>query len=132
MSTFAASLNKFARKAGLSLDTAYRGIITELFSSVILATPVDTGRARANWMPSVNNYTTSITIGTLDPRGSGTIALVNAMRYGITDKVYLTNNLPYIYRLEYEAWSKQAPAGMVRKNMARIQNVVQRAARRAR
>ena len=38
--------------------------------------------------------------------------------------VYLTNNLPYAQRLEYEGWSKQAPAGMVRVNMARIADIM--------
>jgi hypothetical protein len=38
------------------------------------------------------------------------------VRVAVGDLYYLTNNLPYIERLEY-GWSKQAPGGMVRKNM---------------
>lgn len=130
MSKFGDDLQKFARKTGITMDTAFRGIVTELFSSVILGTPVDTGRARANWLPSVNSYVSS-PIPKVDPTGNNTIGLVNAMRFGMGDVVYLTNNLPYIYRLEYEGWSKQAPNGMVRVNMARIQSIVANAVRDA-
>ena len=35
--------------------------------------------------------------------------------------VYLTNNLPYAARIEYDGWSHtKAPEGMVRKNVIRI------------
>lgn len=29
-------------------------------------------------------------------------------------KIYLTNSLPYAFKLEYEDWSRQAPGGMIR------------------
>lgn len=43
---------------------------------------------------------------------------------------YLANNVPYIMNLE-EGTSKQAPEGMVRKNMDRVQRMVDSAIRKS-
>lgn len=131
MSKFTADLSKFARKAQVTLDQAFRAVIIELFSSVITDTPVDTGRARGNWLVSVNTFPTTA-VERLDPSGAVSSGAVRAEQYNIKDKVFLTNNLPYIHRLEYDGYSRQAPDGMVRKNMARVQQIVARAARKAR
>lgn len=70
------------------------------------------GQFRANWNISINSIDTSITASTDNQgnlkRGNDSIA-----NYKIGDKVYITNAMPYAYRLEY-GWSSQAPAGMVR------------------
>ena len=47
--------------------------------------------------------------------------------FGAGKVIYLTNNLPYIYRLEFLGWSQQSPDGMARKNVARIQSIVRKA-----
>lgn len=47
-----------------------------------------------------------------------------------TDVMYLRNNLPYAYRIEYEGWSKvKAPEGMVRRNVARFRRILNEAVR---
>jgi hypothetical protein len=38
--------------------------------------------------------------------------------------VYLTNNVPYIQKLEYDAHSRQAPNGMVRISVALFEGVL--------
>jgi hypothetical protein len=43
---------------------------------------------------------------------------------GAGSVTFLCNALPYAERLEYEGWSKQSPAGMVRVSMARIDAIV--------
>ena len=52
-------------------------------------------------------------------------------QYRLGDTITLSNNLPYAMRLEY-GWSKKAPAGMVRLNVARFQQWVDKEARKAR
>jgi hypothetical protein len=100
-----------------------RGVVLKLFSSVILDTPVDTGRLRANWRTNVAspNLTTS---DAKDPTGVGAINEVKNNSGDGTGKdisVYFSNSLPYAYRIEFEGWSKiKAPHGMVRRNVARI------------
>lgn len=104
---------QFAEKTASKLDLAVRKISLELFSRVILRTPVDTGRARANWQVAIGR----IPDGTLqleDKAGTATISKASAAAAGVKagDVINLVNNLPYGPRLE-DGWSGQAPAGMV-------------------
>lgn len=124
--SFASDVAKYAKLAGASVDETGRAIVLELFGSVIKDTPVDTGRARGNWQTTIGTPAS----GQTDRKGEGpALAEVSqeAASFGAGKVIYLTNNLPYIYRLEYLGWSKQSPDGMARKNVARIQSIVRKA-----
>ena len=126
--SFASDMEAYAKKAGASLDETSRAIVLELFGSVIKDTPVDTGRAKGNWQTTIGAPAS----GTVDRLGeSEALADVSQQTasFGAGKVIYLSNNLPYIYRLEYDGWSQQAPGGMLRKNVARIQSIVAKAAR---
>lgn len=141
--SFASDMEAYAKKAGLSLNQTVVSVALELYGSVIKDTPADTGRARGNWQCSIGSPLSGVLSGegesgteTDAPNGDGpkTAAAVKEVRgvllkYEPGQTVYLANNLPYIRRLEYDGWSDQAPAGMVRKNIARIQQIVAKAAR---
>lgn len=90
--------------------------------TVVLATPVDTGRARANWQvaagiapssaieayaPGTGGATT--TENTRAALEQGKIA-INATQPG--QEIHITNNLPYIAKLN-DGHSAQAPAQFV-------------------
>lgn len=123
--SFSADVAKFAKLTNSSLDQTGRAIALELFRSVILDTPVDTGRARGNWQTSLWNPKDG------EVERDMSAALQETARetsvFGMGKLIYLANNLPYIYRLEF-GWSKQAPGGMARKNAARIKSIVRKAA----
>lgn len=124
--SFSDEVGRFAVKTNAAHDKIVRTATLELFSGVIKSTPVDTGRARGNWMCSVaapKNGTT----GRLDPSGAQALAgVVTGTPPGAGQVTYLANSLPYIIRLEY-GWSKQAPGGMVRINMDRVSKMVEKA-----
>lgn len=84
-----------------------------VLSTVIPATPVDTGRARGNWTVSIDAPVLRPR-DRLDKTGMSTIAEGTAQaalrRPGQT--VFICNNVPYIGRLN-EGSSAQAPAGFV-------------------
>jgi hypothetical protein len=88
-----------------------RKVALELFRRVIYKTPVDTGRARANWQ---------VTIGSQATMSKATAASAG---FKAGDTIYLTNNLPYIRKLE-EGSSQQAPAGMVALTVQEFAQVV--------
>lgn len=105
--------NAAVRKAALAIDT-----------TVVLSTPVDTGRARSNWQVSLNAPAQG-TLPAYKPGSAGDTGAANtqaAIQQGATaiaaqrpgDEVHITNNLPYIGRLN-DGWSAQAPAGFVEK-----------------
>lgn len=131
--TFSADLKKYAKQTGEKLDDVCRAVTMELFRGVIQMTPVGNpdewlsnppqgytgGSARANWQATIGTPATGI-VDSTDPSGGGTISAMRAKVKG-GQVNYLTNNLPYINRLEYESWSNQAPAGMVRINIVKVQ-----------
>jgi len=83
-------------------------------------TPVDTGWARANWLPSLASPVNS---PAGEPTPSGVLTAGAAQQAGVgavlgyklpSGPVYVTNNVSYITRLN-DGSSKQAPAGFVQK-----------------
>lgn len=119
MSAFSVDIAEFVKKAGARADLVARKVGIEVFSSVVRKTPVDSGRARANWVASVGAPSVEIT-GALDaghygsePSGASAAkaqAVLNDFTIG--PAIFITNSLPYIERLE-NGYSDQAPAGMV-------------------
>jgi len=116
MTSFSLDVKKFAEKAQKDADAAISKICLDLLSDIVLNTPVDTGRARANWFTSIGAPSTA----TVEHEGAQSAAGVaisrslDAVASAPRNIFWISNNLPYIYRLEFEQWSKQAPSGMVR------------------
>jgi hypothetical protein len=125
--TFSIPLAQFAAKVKADLDTVVRKSTLQVFSAVVKKTPVDTGRARANWNASQGAVDTTTTTST--DQGRGTAEALKAGEIPSGGVVYLANSLPYIRALEYgeypnppkkgtgktvNGFSKQAPQGMVR------------------
>ncbi len=124
MGEFSLSLNNLTAKINDSVEDTVKGAVFELTKNIIYGTPFDTGRARINWQVDLNSDNDSI-IESEDKTGN--IAVSNAEKKIKNNKVPLyymiSNNLPYIERLEY-GWSKaQAPQGMVRINIARFNQI---------
>ncbi|HBC7767077.1 TPA: HK97 gp10 family phage protein [Escherichia coli] len=122
--SFALDVSKFVEKAKKNPEKVMRQVSIKLFSAIIKASPVDTGRFRMNWMASGSAPSSGTTDAT---DKSGNIAIGNATSFVLKDTDWreftLTNNLPYAQRLEY-GWSQQAPAGMVRTNVSRFQQLI--------
>ena len=118
---FADDVKRFALDVRGQNDKVVRTATLELFSGIIKSTPVDTGRARGNWQTSVGQPQG----GTLERTGmEAALAEVQAtVPEGAGQLVYLSNNLPYIERLE-NGWSQQAPIGMVRINVDRVRQML--------
>lgn len=126
--SFSLDLSKFAKKAEANAAAVVKKVATDMFSRVVIRTPVDTGRARGNWQITFN-APASGTLTQVDPTGRGTIAQIGAeaSKWKQGD-IWLTNNLPYANRLEY-GWSKQAPAGFVRVTVREFRQYVDAAVR---
>lgn len=90
-----------------------RKVALELLRRLTLATPVDTGRARSNWMTTLAAPSDAVR-DTLGKDPSATIlGEADEATRGVTDEsIFIVNNLPYIARLN-NGWSKQAPTGFV-------------------
>lgn len=89
-------------------------IQTNAHAELTVATPVDTGNARANWQatldaPAVDVVTVGAPGGAMEPPGKDFDA--ERLRF-------VANNVAYIRRLD-AGHSKQAPAGFVRLALAK-------------
>lgn len=110
---FESDLNEAAKVLGA--ETAREAAVTlaiQLSTEIVRRTPVDTGRARANWFLSEGTPRIETTSSTSAQSFSAS-ALTGR------NPIYITNSLPYIVPLEY-GHSKQAPAGMVRTAIAMV------------
>lgn len=118
---FRLSLEKFGKVTEKQASMIVRKITLELDSSIVLSTPVDTGRARANWYPSFSEPSPAVNVNEFDKGGNAAVQRLTSFitKSPIGNTVWMTNNLHYIEKLEH-GHSKQAPNGMVAMNMARI------------
>ncbi len=107
--------HKVADKMMDSLDKKTRAITIAIFNGTIQLTRVDTGRARGNWQLSIGTPRTGV-VALLDPSGAkameSVISGIKSFELNI-----LTNNLPYIKKLE-------ELDGMAARPMARIKRIL--------
>lgn len=132
MSAFTLDVKNFVEKAKKNPETVARSVSFKLFSAVIKASPVDTGRFRMNWQ-AAGAITPSGILDTVDQSGDKAVAMAADYVFKNSDwgEFTLTNNLPYAERLEY-GWSNQAPQGMVRVNVARFNSLLEEEAAKVR
>lgn len=101
-----------------AVDDTLRKVALVANQTVIMATPVDTGRARANWQVSID---TEIDAVVDDTNAQGALARNAAVIQGYRNgAIILQNNVPYIGALNSGS-SAQAPAMFVEKA---LQNAV--------
>jgi hypothetical protein len=110
-STVEDNSGKLLRKVALAVD-----------QTVVIATPVDTGRARSNWIANVGTSVNGIREAyypgkersTAGPNAQAAIDQAKATIAGasIGQEIHITNNLNYIGKLN-DGSSRQAPAGFV-------------------
>lgn len=127
LGAFAARMRQIGANIERNADRTVRRCALAVDGAVVLATPVDTGRARSNWQVSLDKPVT----GTIEPyaegqggstggvnsrsaieQGKGVIAGYKGGR--IEAAICITNNLAYIGRLN-DGYSAQAPAAFVEK-----------------
>ena len=107
-----------------SSNKIVRATAINIFGAVIKDTPADTGRLRGNWFLTVGSPSNATTDKTDKSKDDSYVAS-KLPRKILKKRVFLTNNLPYAERIEYEGYSKiKAPAGMMRKNTARFKSVL--------
>ncbi len=127
--SFALDVSKWCDKARDNADLVVRKVALDLFSRIILRSPVDTGRFRGNWQVAIGNVPDG-TIEIEDKTGQATISKATAEAANVRagQVIYLVNNLPYAWTLE-TGHSKQAPAGMVGITLQEFQPIVDQVTR---
>lgn len=117
--SFSDDIRKFAKKTNKRIEDVMQASAISVFSSIVLRTPVDTGRARANWLYSQDEPRTDTTEKTKAP------IMSRQVKKGLNH--IISNNLPYIEKLESGDGSAQAPNGMVKVTTTEFEAVVKKA-----
>jgi hypothetical protein len=152
---FLQDIENFENFTYKTVNFTIKAISSQLFENVIRDTPVRSGRAKNNWVFSSGTTATYKDVGPkkltkkqrasgsspFDKSGEGAIkAMENGLRRApsmikkkeFVLEYYLTNQVPYINRLEYgrppynagpnvtNGRSSQAPGGMARKNVQKF------------
>lgn len=119
-----ASLGEFAqrirtrgRKAAEKVDERVRKTALVIARELVLSTPVDTSRARSNWVVGLGGAETA------EVPASSAGATISAAESEIARRkagqdIYISNNVPYIGRLN-DGSSAQAPAQFVEQAIQR-------------
>ena len=128
------SMSQIVARVNGRIDNKIRAATSEVFKNIIMMTPVGNpsqwqnpasapagyvgGRARGNWQCTIGSPFTGE-----DDTGD-VLKMQNTLPRRAGSVVYLTNNVPYIQKLEYDAHSRQAPNGMVRVSVALFEGVL--------
>lgn len=121
--SFSGGVSAWKKKVEAEMIRNKREIILRLFRAVIYDTPVLEGTLRANWRCSTGHSLAGAIAYRPVEQVISEISLVLGGAE-LADTVYLRNNLPYAYRVEYLGWSHtKAPQGMLRKNAARFSRI---------
>lgn len=125
------NLNEFTRRiraranqVGSNVTKTVRRVAITADAAVVQGTPVDTGRAKSNWIVQLGSPADE-TIGPYSPGEAGSTeaqnvqaaldqgeAVISRYQSGEGVEIHITNNLPYIQRLN-DGYSDQAPANFV-------------------
>ena len=138
MATWTIPCREIADRINKRVENVVREIAFELFSNIVIRTPVDTGRLRANWNVSFGSPDHTVSDSTEPP---DLRSIIYSMPAG--GIVWMSNSLPYAATVEYgmypnppkkgtgktiNGYSTQAPSGMVRVSVRELETAVRRAA----
>lgn len=131
----AAYFDKFAKALAEDVNAFVASIVVSVQYEIVRRTPIDTGRARSNFVVRLNSpfrlvykayspYRSRYRGGSGGSMGeAANLQAAVAQARGVLarrkpdEPVYITNNLPYIARLN-DGYSKLAPRGYVRAGVA--------------
>lgn len=109
---FATRMKKLSFRIEGNVEKGMRKAVLAIDNALVSSTPVDTGRARSNWLANLDAPASGTTKATV-PSGR-TAQTVARFKLGANTAIHLTNNLPYIKALN-DGSSQQQPAGFVRR-----------------
>lgn len=127
MANFLDTINEWVEATENRIDETLQTITIKVGESLIMLSPVDTGRFRGNWQLTIDG-TSANSLVRYDQDGSSTLAMLasKAKTFTAGQVAYIQNHVLYGYDLEYgtyngptqkvteEGFSTQAPSGMVR------------------
>lgn len=127
---FSDDLERYIAETTEKLTKVKRMSAFDLFSSIVIQTPVLEGVLRNNWYANLGSGSTATTTASSSSAATVTSRIQQELTgTDLVKDIYFTNNLPYAYRIEFDGHSAKAPEGMVRINCLRWDTIVRNNAR---
>lgn len=135
LAQFRKNLREVSKKKFPNAVKRFQGdLAARHYSGIVLKTPVLTGHARHNWVVTVEEPWTQEVEGVFGGDTTGDaftgyeiqkmeFARRTLMKADLGETIYISNNAPYITRLE-DGYSGKAPAGMVEVTINEVLEVV--------
>ena len=133
MRSFARKMRDYADDIPKQLNQIKQELAIEFATEVVPATPVDTGRARGNWQAGLSRRPVGEIVGVyggrgglnLGARGDSSIEQIRRVARAAKprQRIYITNNVPYIERLN-DGYSNQAPKRFVQMALQRARKTI--------
>lgn len=117
-------------------NTVIKKTAEALLTDIIMSTPVESGQLRGNWLTTLDNPDVSTSLkGTTDKSGFKTIGNSRQVLRSFSinkgnSKIYMSNNLEYANKIEFGQHSQQAPYGMVRINIVKFDQLLNKEAKK--
>ena len=126
---FKREFGRLLQRAGDKMDAVVRKAAIDVGTSLVMKSPVDTGRFRGNWQFGIGKVNQDVS-SEVDKSGAASVGRIVAGvgQWGNYQTMFMTNSLPYAIRLEY-GWSQQSPQGMVRITVVEFKAAVRKALR---
>lgn len=126
--SFTAVISKFESKAYQQAKQVRDDVVVDVAKDLNRQAPVDTGRFRSNWNTAVDDPDMEISERTINDAVQRAEAMV---KYApLESTIHHTNQLDYALDLE-RGTSRQAPAGWVRRTVAKFQRMIAKRAKEA-
>lgn len=128
-SKFISDINKWIAKSKAAQDMYVQTVVLEIDKRFVQKSPVLTGRFKNNWNISnaVPDFSTTLATAPNISQSKSAASIFSIKANGQT--VFITNALPYAFKIEYEGWSKtKSPQGVVRVTIAEMQTILNGAA----
>jgi len=121
--SFASQLLAFENRTIRRGERFTTALVLKLGERIVLRTPVDTGRARANWQYG-KGVAPSGEVQSVSKSGAEAIAAIRGKIDPTPGVHFVMNNLDYIKGLERGKSQRQAPHGMVAVTVVEFQGLV--------
>jgi hypothetical protein len=123
---FKHSIDAWVKATNKTMHQGIAETAIRLGTMIIEKTPIDTGRAKGNWIGAFDSPDVSTSETRQQQQAiTGLRLKFTASNVARNNSIFVTNSLPYIKRLE-NGYSQQAPAGMVRLSVSEFTAILQR------
>ena len=127
--SFALQMQAFAKQAGSNAAVVVSKTGIDIHARVVRRTPVDTGRARGNWLVDIGAPRNE-PVGRVDGGTFGSDPVTDEANklasFKGGDTIYISNNLPYIEALEDGHSKQSAPGAMVSRTVNEFEAIVRK------